>query len=373
MNPPGRRRLSVWLVLVAAAGSLVACAPNSRSDSPIPPASQAPTSMGPSSTPSATPFQAAISTSSPPPVEPFAKPRQLTSGGCCAYPFWMADSSTVYFLGQGSDGQSRILAQGLSADSPEVAFERPAWFDRMGRFAAYPAGELTIVRRLGDNVEWRIPTGGRPLEFSPDGSQVAWIVSSNSIANRDRLRSAIWSGQFDGSERRHVVDVIGGSLLGWTADSAGLLVSGRLEAQGPAGVWHIELGKEPTLLFNAERVREASLSPEARWLAFYIAFSDDVSQDGLWLLDTVSGESVKLDSFGAFRWRGPDRLLVIPLDPQSDRVVFDEYQPGQADPIGEHSFPSMPIDDNDWSLSPDGRVIVYRSSLDGNLWWASLE
>jgi hypothetical protein len=371
MNPPGRRLASACLLL-AVATFLAACAPTGGPESPMRAVAEPPVSSAPHPA-SPTPFQVARPTASMAPADMPSFPQQLTSGGCCAYPFWLDDSSTVYYLGRDSAGRSSVMAQGLTAGSPEAVFDRPAWFDADGRFAEYPSGEFTVVSRLSDHVEWRLPTGGRPLKFAPVGSRVAWIVSSNSIANRDQRRSAIWISQIDGDERRRLIDVIGGSLVGWAEDGDALFVSGRLQAQGPAGIWRVALGGVPTLLFEAERVRDVSLSPDRRVLAFYIAFADDVSQDGLWLLDGIRGESTKLEAFGAFRWRGRNRLLVIPLNMNPSPLTLEEYQVGRADPIHEFSFPSLPIADNDWSVSPDGQIVVYRSNLDGNLWWVRLK
>ena len=178
----------------------------------------------------------------------------------------------------------------------------------------------------------------------------------------------------DGSRALRVVTTFGGNFIGWTEDEANLLVSGRLSSYDPRGIWVVPLDASPPwLLFGADRVRDPLLSPDGRWLAFYLAFDTDPSQDGLWLVKTDGSQQHHLPFFGSYRWRSADQLLVIPqtLEPGALDLLQVDAPTGEARELTLPG-PGVSIAANDWRPSPDGRWLAFVSAEDGGLKLAPL-
>ena len=112
----------------------------------------------------------------------------------------------------------------------------------------------------------------------------------------------------------------GASFSGWFPDGR-LLISSRLPApETGQALWALTLAADSasppalTELARGERLRGMSISPDGRWMAYLVTLSADPEQNGVWLVNTLSGERRRLEFFGAYRWRDGSRLLVVPLD-----------------------------------------------------------
>jgi Tol biopolymer transport system component len=259
--------------------------------------------------------------------------------------------------------------------------------DRLGIYSpdqqlrAFLDGGQTIVERLADGQRWRIPNGGRSVSFSPGSAWLAWTVAPAGVP-LDTVRREIWISRPDGSQARQVGAVTGGGFSGWVTDTR-FLVSGRPDdAPDLQALWIADLPAEAasgqtanlTELARAARLRSTVVSPGGGWVVYLVTFSDDPAQDGLWLASTSGGQARKLDLFGAYRWRDENRLLVIPLEPgaASNRLVQVDADTGQSSPLTDPARTVFKISGGDWSVSPDGRYIVFLSAQDQNLWLLEL-
>jgi hypothetical protein len=238
---------------------------------------------------------------------------------------------------------------------------------------AYPDDDKTILMSTASGRKWVVPAAGKAVWFSPSRDRLVWETGSSMYAHLDLRRRAIWMANVDGSQALKAVTTFGGGFIGWTADEAHLLVSGRLSASDPRGIWVIPLdGAPPWLLFAADHIRDPLLSPDGSWLAFYLAFGPDPSQDGLWLVKTDGTEQHHLPVFGAYRWRANDQLLVIPQNLAGELPML------QIDaPSGESRRLALPrgvlsISANDWQPSPDGRWLAYVAAGTGALMLTAL-
>jgi hypothetical protein len=175
----------------------------------------------------------------------------------------------------------------------------------------------------------------------------------------------------DGSDARVVATLRGGGLSDWFPDGRRLLVSFRDEEDRSStyAVLDLDTGEVQPLV-QAPQVRGALLSPQAGWLAYQVTFSGDPAADGLWLLPLDGGEPRWLDVYGAYRWRGEGRLLVIPLEPGAvaQRVLEVDALTGEARALTDPAVTPLRIAGGDWALSPDGRALAYVSAEDRNIW-----
>ncbi|MEJ2013464.1 MAG: hypothetical protein P8X64_14730 [Anaerolineales bacterium] len=306
------------------------------------------------------------------PVQPIA----ITSDGCCAYPGWSKDSEWILFFDAPDGGDTRGLYTIPRSGGPATRLT-----DRIGSFSsdwtlvAYPESERVYIERWQDGERWTVPSSGRAVHFSPSSQSIAWQIGSSSIQNPDVRVRSIWVSGLKGEDARELVTVHGGELIGWAEDEQALIVTGRLTPTGPAGIWRINIEDGAgRLLFEADRLRDALLSNDGMMLAFIIAFEQNPERNGVWILRTDDGSARRLEFFGSYRWRSSDQLLLVPLDLDASSPYLLQYDSGR-DLWWTLTTPQetvLPIANNDWRISPNGRWLVYQSFLDRNLYLLEL-
>ena len=106
------------------------------------------------------------------------------------------------------------------------------------------------------------------------------------------------------------------------------------------------------------------------WLAYMASFSQDPDQDGIWLVNTHSGERKRLDIFGGYQWRDGGRLLVVPLDlsKPAHQLLQVQADTGQVTVLTDPAVTPFKIANGDWSVSPVGDKIAFLSAEDSNIW-----
>ena len=336
-------------------------------------------------TPSQIPTAITLSSSTPPTSPtPTATPVptliQLTTGGCCTQSFWSPDSERVLFIDKPDLGSpTGLWGVGLRGGPPQFVTDHLGVFSPDMQWRAFPQNGQTVVEYLPDNARWKIYNGGRPVSFSPDGLSLVWTAGNLGLPF-DTSQRLLWISQIDGSHARMIMMVYGGGFAGWFPDGR-LLVTGRLNLkEKEQSFWSLD----PQNGSLAEIVRATSprgykLSPDGKWLVYYVAFSSDSAENGLWLVNTETRELHRLDLFGAYRWRTGDRLLVIPLDAtaSSNRlwqvdVGSPESNDIQANPLTDPALTPFKIANDDWQVSPDGRFLSFVSALDHNIWLLKL-
>jgi Tol biopolymer transport system component len=316
-----------------------------------------------------------------PTLPPTVELRPLTSGGCCVQPFWSADSQRVLFIDRPTtDAPAGLWGVDLLGGVPQFAGDRLGIFSNDQQLRAFPEAGQTMVERLSDGQRWVIPSGGRAISFSTDGQQVAWTTGQGTAGSNSVPRQ-IWVSQVDGSQARPVHTAPGGSFAGWFPDGR-LLISGRLDTpETGQALWALTLlpadgASAPILteLARGERLRGTSISPDGQWLAYLVTLSADPEENGIWLVNTLSGERRRLEFFGAYRWRDGNRLLVVPLDlgQPAHRLWQVDVESGAATPLTDAAITPFKIANGDWSVSPDGRLVAFVSASDNNIWLLTL-
>jgi len=297
--------------------------------------------------------------------------QRMVEPGCCALVGWMPDSSALLVLASPKAEESAaLMAVALSGGTREVIWDEPAALSPDGALVLQPASDRVRFTRLADRSWWTIYTSGREPRLSPSGKFVAWDVVSRGISHPDVREHALWIAEVTGSKPRKLAAVIGGGLVGWGAGETTLIASGRIGAAGKEGVWAIPLdGSSPRLLHEVLRPRDLLLSPGGGWLAFYVAFTGDSGQNGLWVLRTDGTSLSKITPFGAYRWRSEGRLLLIPLGGAIAPTLFEvDASAGQAFQLTDPLRTSLPIANNDWIVAPDGKHLAFTSSVDRAIW-----
>ncbi len=306
------------------------------------------------------------------PTPPNPQPVQLTEGGCCSLPMWSQDSQWVLFLDKpGAYFPAGLYGVPIAGGERTVVHERVGVYSRSMTLVAYPEAGRVYVERWADDTRWIIPSQGRIVEFSPSGRSVAWSVGSRSIRYPDVRQSTIWVSDYDGNNAHEVITVNGGYLVGWEQGEKGIYVTGRLGPSMPSGIWRIDTETGAArLVIEAERPRSALLSPGGSYIVFYVALSSDPEANGLWVVPTDGSPGIKLDLFGAYRWRYDDMLVVIPLEMDAPGISLWQVDAASGDAIqlSHPQLTSISIANNDWQISPDGRRMVYLSAEDRNLW-----
>lgn len=334
--------------------------------------SQAPTSNSQSPTLTQTPTLTLTPTQTPSATH-LPKLRQLTTGGCCVQPFWSSDGTQVRYI----DRPDPTLPSGLwgvdvSGGEPEFITDRLGIVSPDGSLIAYLEAGETYVERTSDGERWVVPSGGRAISFSPDGSLIAWQVALSQL-NFDRRTVEVWVARVDGSGARLVGGLTGGGLSGWFPDGRRLLVSGRESAGADPFLASLSISDATlTVITQAERLRGGSISPEGGWIAYQVTFSSDPALDGLWATRTDGSEANRLEEFGSYRWRSEGRLIVIPLDntptANSHYVLEFDATTRRLYALTDPAITRFRIGGGDWSLSPDGNRIAFVSADDHNIW-----
>ncbi|RPI83851.1 MAG: hypothetical protein EHM41_14915 [Chloroflexi bacterium] len=305
---------------------------------------------------------------------------QLTSSGCCVSPFWANDGSGIMFIDKpSSEALAGIWGVSLNGGSPSLITTRLGIYSKDMQLLAYPQAEQTYVERIATGERWIIPSKGRAVSFSPDGTWLAWTAGSLEPPF-DTAQRQVWISRFDGTEARVICEVTGGGFAGWTPD-ARMVITGR--ENGTTVVWLTKEGNGELEevcdgnifeMVRAERLRGVSLSPGGSWLAYQVTFSSSPEANGMWVVNTSTLERRKLPVFGAFRWRDDDSLLVVPLELGQEwhLLVQVEASTGEAINLTTPGVTNFKIAKGDWSVSPDGRYVAFVSAVDMNVWVMAL-
>lgn len=302
--------------------------------------------------------------------------RQLTRDGCCVNPFWSADSARVLFIDRPSqDAPAGIWAVDLQGNEPKFVTDRLGIFSHKQLLRAFPLEGQTLIEDLTNDQRWVIPNGGREIVFSTDDNQVAW-TTGRTQPPFDTAERQVWIGNVDGSAPRQVFSAYSAGVISWFPNGH-LLVSGRKPPpESLQTYWKLsppddsQGNWEALELASGPRLRGASVSPGGDWLAYTSVFSGDPALDGVWLLNLNSLDRYKLNLFGAYRWQDANHLLMIPLDPNQTAHHILQIQ-ANSQTIQQLTLPGVQpfkVSNGDWSVSPDGKKVVFVSAWDGNIW-----
>lgn len=303
--------------------------------------------------------------------------QRLTSGGCCTQPSWTPDSQRVLFIDKPAANQPLgIWGVGVGGGAAELFTQRIAFYSPgMTYIVEVTQGKTTIERRA-DGARWTVPANGRNVTFSPAGTKIVWTVSNQDVPSDQRM-TEVWVANVDGTNSRKVATVRSGGISGWVSEDA-LLMRGRVNPQGNEDrIYTLSLANGSTVdVAQTKRLQSLTLSPDGRWVAYYVAFSDVAEQNGFWVARTDGSVKRQLDPalFGSFRWRDGGRLLLIPMRPNAAYHELWEYNADSNTSRQLTSAGNMPLKvaNSDWTVSPNGQHVAFVESRDHNIWVLTL-
>ncbi len=246
------------------------------------------------------------------------------------------------------------------------------------RYMIRPAGDVSIVRDTVDGTEWPLPTGGNPVRLTPDGTRAVWWDSWGGRADVDNL-VRVFGADIHGTDVRELVALFGATVPACMPDSPRCLVIGRPVKDLPMFVLTTIDTVSGTMIELARGtfLSDAALSPDGRWVAFYLALNrEHPDRNGVFLAPTFVeevGRVKKLDFEGAYRWRLPSRLVYVPMQPEHG---FHTVWEMDADSgvvrrlLGPEA--QIRIANNDWSISPDGATMAWVDERGRGVWAVDL-
>jgi len=386
MNPSTRRP---WLLLPIALLLLAATAACSRqpattapvaaaSATPVPGPTDAPAATSsptpsPTVVPSATPTPTATTAPSPTPT-PAPVLRQLTTGGCCTQPFWSPDSAEVWTIDKPAPDQPVgywSVDAGQTLPEPKLRPEPIAYYSPDFSYRLELGTQTTIVR-MSDGAKWVAPAGGRVVSFSPGRKRIAWSVSPANVPVERRV-TQVWVADIDGKNARQVISLPRGGLAGWISDDVVLLTAADSLQSPSTRLFSLDLTNGQRVdLAGEQRLRGLSVSPDGKWLIYYISQNQDKTKNGLYLARSDGSSTRQLDRelFGAYQWRDSNRLLIIPFQSETPSHAVWELNASTGDVrrLTDPGVTPFKIANGDWRVAPDGHAIVFVSAADRNLW-----
>jgi Tol biopolymer transport system component len=248
---------------------------------------------------------------------------------------------------------------------------------RGGQFTSRADGDDLVLTRLTDGREWRFDTGGEGVVVSHDGTRVAWA----------RQMGRYVPGQAPPQLEHNVADLLTGesnvvaaptgyALSSWTENGEWLMFRQGRDSD-KAAVIRFDPGSGATEpLLDGARVRTGRLSLSGRWIAVMRTNEDAESDNGIYIVATNGGaEPRKIELFGGYRWAADDQLLVIPqvVNFQPMSLWRVDLGTGAASQLTDPRITPFRVAAGEWSVSPDGRKIAYRSADDDAIWAIVLE
>jgi hypothetical protein len=313
-------------------------------------------------------------------LSPQAQLRQLTDGQCCTNPFWSSDGRTIQFIDRPPGQPLGIYGVSVTRPGPpRRVSERVLELSSNGEFFLYPEGNRTVVHHIETNQVYFIENGGRQVLVSPDGNRLLWQETGRT-GNFDERRSEHWVSDVNGENVRQIGATVGYSWSEWIDSERVLLVGAPLDDLPFVSLQAMTLGQRSESdglveLARVTRPRETLVSPGGAWVVFVLTFQSDPDQDGIWLVPTDGSQApLKLPFFGGFHWRDDGHLLFVPLEADAAHHTLWEYDVVSQDerPLTDPQHTPYRIANNDWTVSPDGRYIVFLSAEDHNLWLLDL-
>jgi hypothetical protein len=304
--------------------------------------------------------------------------RQLTTGGCCAGAWWAPDSSAVRYVDRenGADSSAIVGVSLLGANpQPEIlanedledALSEPLVVRSWGRYA--------MVEDVATGDKWPLPTDGKPVLLSPDGTRAVWWDTPRERVAADSL-VGIYGSDIYGFDLVDLGSLWGAEVVGFLSDSRHVLVVGRRGRGTSARVLaavNVDDGSRRDLA-EGPWLSEVLLSPDGLWAVYSILLDrSDPEAPGIWVVPTTGGNPTKLPFIGSYRWRDTHRLAHIPMQPglPAHELWETDVATGQARPLLDATA-GLRVANNDWSISPDGHTLAFRSADDGNVWVVDL-
>jgi len=307
---------------------------------------------------------------------PLPKPALIDLGvESIVQPFWASEGDRILFYDQPAAGQGGTWR--VDPVTGEVARERSQWGSYVARGSLLvtprPTQRDTHVLHLPSGREWTLPTtnGGT---YSPDGAMVTYSAANTQPGQPGGQgtfsTTTLMVSWADGQHATRVPLPINASPVAWIKGADGtpngrLLLSGRRARQEPTSFWLFNPNDRSLHDLSQTRTRRlvgVHVSPDTEWVAYYAAWNQDQSQNGLWAMKVDGSLRRKLDFKGGYRWTVDGRLIVVPMrasHAESHEVWELELASGELRKLTDGASLPFRILNYDWDVSPDGTNVVF--------------
>jgi hypothetical protein len=305
--------------------------------------------------------------------------KKISESGCCSMAWWSPDSQSVRMF-NGTDGE---VANAFAIDLATATMARiedttPASLSLNGDVSLRWLTDRAELKRASDGKVFQVPTNGTWPAFSPNAKRLLWQrFPSDPVPGNAPPLTEVWVGDVEGKERGIITIQAGGSVY-WLDDDRILLAAREGQTLfSKVSIYDLRYDsadENATPLFRSENVRSISVAPGGKHIAFYRNFQKNPDDNGIFLLETrKDAQPVKLPFFGSWRWRDSTHLLYIPFGLKESMTLIDyDLRSGQSRPITEPTKQPFRILNDDWSVAPDGRKVVYWDDADHALWVITL-
>lgn len=299
--------------------------------------------------------------------------RRIGYDGCCANMWWHPTNPDLLYAIDGGEGSHASIFEWSAASGTPTDMTSPApppLLSPDGTHQIIPGGQVTI-RRLTDNAEWIVLTKGRTPAFSTDNSQLMWEIRSDiTIPGEPAPTVEFWVSNFDGSNERMVLSQVGGSAQ-WL-DESRLLISTPLPEDRQTSLSVFDTRDNSSFILGTWKwMRGLSIAPGGERIMFYVTFQDDVTQNSIYSIATQPGAAVqKMSWFGSWRWRDAESVYYIPFNTNTEQHTLAYYHilAGTNRTLTDPAVMPLTIANGLWSVSPDGRRIVFFNAVDRATW-----
>jgi len=296
---------------------------------------------------------------------------QLGFDGCCQRYWWSKDNpDRFYAVDGGLNQRAGVYEWSVTNASPtgnvnslSIPVTSPD-----GTYEVVLIDNRAYLRRRADGELTPTPVMNQIPAISPNNIHLLWIEEAEAEQFTDRPQSNIFVSNLDGSSSRMIYSDLSTSAM-WLDDNR-LLLTIRENRDFTLAILNIIDGTlAPLGTYN--NMRGMTVSPGGTRLMFYLTYQDDPSLDGMYTIETkANAQPQKLPWFGGYNWRDSDSVYYIPFNITTDlhQLAYFHIPTGTNIMLTDPTTTPFTIMNGDWSVSPDGRHILFHNALNRNLW-----
>ncbi len=298
--------------------------------------------------------------------------RALGYDGCCSRPWWHPTDPTHLSVIDGVPGErANIFDWTISGSLTMVAQAPPPYLSPDGSHQVIFNNGQVSIRRLADGAEWIVQTQGEIPAISADNSRLTWDISGDKVAPGQQDGTIeFWISDISGENTRLFLSQIGGSIF-WLDDARILISTPQIGSRATTYSVYDTRDNSVYTLGTWEWIRGLSISPGGERLMFYRVWQPDPADNVIYTIATEHGATAeKMPWFGGWRWRDADSVYFVPFDPSTDvqRLAYYHIPTGETRFLTDPAATPFTIADGDWSVSADGRRIVFLNAGDKTMW-----
>jgi hypothetical protein len=298
--------------------------------------------------------------------------RPIGLENCCITRWWHPTNSNWLYMVDGTPGQLAAVFEwdvntgtmtGLIKPVP------PPMNSPDGTHEILVVGGQISIRRLSDNAEWPLQTAGFVPMINPTSTRLLWQAQYGQfVPGGTPPPVEIWVSNLDGSAAQQVL-VQPRVSASWL-DGDRLLLSATERTVTTLSVYDLRDGTSFTL-GSWDRLRGVSVAPGGQRLLFYQVFQPDTSLNVMNVLEIQPGAvPQRLPWFGGWRWRDHESVFYVPFEPDAgvQRLAYYHVPSGENRMLTDPNTQPFIMTNGDWSVSPDGRRVVFQDARDRRMW-----